>query len=59
MAEYKFTFFVYDLTDAEAKALQEKIESLLLNQVDAAGKFISPLNCEVNDGEEQENPGTV
>lgn len=50
--EYKFTFYVYHLNAAEAEAIRAKLEAVILAEVEAAGKFTSPLDAEINPQEE-------
>jgi hypothetical protein len=46
--EYQFSVFIYPLDDAQAEALRAEIEALILEKVEAAGKFMGPLLAEVN-----------
>jgi len=53
--EYRFSVCVYPLDEEEARALRERLQDLLLREIEERGGelFMGPVECEeVDDGTE-------
>ncbi len=54
--EYRFSVCVYPLDEKEARALRERLQDLLLREIEERGRgelFMGPVECEeVDDGPE-------
>lgn len=46
--EYKFTVYIYPLDEAQAEALRERLEKLILAEVERSGNYMGPLLAEIN-----------
>lgn len=59
--EYKFTFFAYPLNPQQAEALRERLEQLIIKEVEKINCYTGPLEAVVNPqgGDHGEGTGTV